>query len=132
MSFTAGNASSKEFPATLESLYPMLSFIEEGAATLKKEVLLRIRLACEEAIVNIIKHANPPRGIEVTVKRGDKCFHVELIDQGLFFDPLEFVSLPRLPGSEGSGIRLMIRTAERVRYLREGKNNRLILEFAVE
>ena len=124
-------------PAKLENLEAMLEFIVERAGTLgfDEKKKFQIKLAAEEALVNVINYAYPDKNgnIEITLtSRNNEALEIEIIDWGFAFDPL---SLPEpnicAPLEErqigGLGIHLIRKIMDEVRYKREDDRNILSL-----
>jgi anti-sigma regulatory factor (Ser/Thr protein kinase) len=139
MSSTAGKKISRDFLANIENLHEILFLIDEAGSLLitEKSVLYKIRLGCEEAVVNIIKHgyASGNQGIihiECWIEGGKLMIVLE--DNGVAFNPLEYskslTSIQR-PENGGMGIQLMLKAADRIHYLREGNKNHLSLTFDI-
>ncbi|AFS24706.1 ATP-binding protein [Chlamydia psittaci] len=82
------------FPALLSELHNMLDFVKgtEQLKTFPKEKLLKLELACEELLVNIISYAYqeaPTPGSIIICCNGDKdALHVTIKDHGPSFNPL--------------------------------------------
>jgi len=124
------------FAAKLENLPVMLDCIEDGsleqgfdAATVNE-----VRLACEEALVNVIHYAYPGKDgdLEIIYHNKKEGLEIQIIDSGVPFDPL---SLPA-PDTEspieergigGLGIYLMRKVMNEVKYQREYERNILTL-----
>ena len=95
---------------------------------------MQLELAVEEAVVNICLYAYevPPGELLVRVDSAEGQFVVELIDEGVPFDPLG-VEEPDLvaPAGErqvgGLGIFLVRRVMDEVAYRRDGSSNILRL-----
>lgn len=84
---------SLEFPAKLEHLYEMLSYIKESANQLgfSKTIVSKIELASEEALVNIISHGYPGKSgtIRILCEPTQKgSLSITLKDNGVQFNPL--------------------------------------------
>lgn len=117
------------FVATLDQLYPLLDFIQSVY------IDQRIRLAAEEAVVNIINYSYPngPGFIEVLCgitheeHSGQATFRLLFKDEGIPFNPLTERPPPSLENLGGYGIRLYCQLMDRVEYRRENHQN--ILEF---
>lgn len=122
-----------ERPATREHLETLIDFALRCAETegFDKETLGQIRLACEEALVNVVSYAYPGKEGTVAVRCSPALaggIIIEISDQGIPFDPL---SLPvpdtALPMEKrkigGLGIHLIRRIMDDVRYQRvDGRN----------
>ena len=126
-----------EAPAILANLEKMLDFTVNFAETrgFDKEIIGQIRLASEEAIVNVINHAYP--GTEGTVAVSCDAaegggIKIEITDEGIPFDPL---SLPApdtsLPMEQrrigGLGIFMIRKIMNEVKYRRDNGRNVLTL-----
>lgn len=85
-------------PAVMSHLDGCIDFILTEAKSLgfKEPVLDKIRLACEEILVNIIHYAYPGDNgkveINCTKSAGKKGLRIEFTDSGIPFDPLSYVS----------------------------------------
>lgn len=124
-------------PAKLERLHELLGTVTESARSYGffDEKIGEIRIAAEEAIVNIIKHAYAKAPGDVNVSCGideSNRFFIEIVDQGIPFDPLS--SSPSTPvGSVSSrsigglGIFFMMEMMDEVRYKRKEENNILTI-----
>ena len=96
--------------------------------------LMQLELAVEEAVVNICLYAYevPPGELTVRIDADAASFLVELIDEGVPFDPLA-VEEPDLRADVedrkvgGLGIFLVRRVMDEVAYLREDDHNILRL-----
>lgn len=134
MSTTVGDryAIFKTFPAKLDKLHAMLEFIINYANTINFEhnQILKIELAMEEAIVNIINYAYAKRHgfIEVhcgTLDKGGIC--VVLKDQGVAFNPLEQADPQGHENIGGYGLFLIRNVMDEIKYKRENETNILTL-----
>jgi len=123
----------------MEFLHELLEFIDAGAKKrgFTEKFRSRIRLAAEEALVNVILHAYV--GAEGDVEAGllgeeARALNVEIRDRGALFDPLA-VGKPDLGGDVaerkvgGLGIFFIREVTDRVAYRREGEENVLTLTF---
>jgi len=101
------------------------------------DVVMRIKLSIEEALVNILNYAYPECDGEVEIcyrKENDTKLILEILDNGIPFDPL---SLPKpdintdLSDRQvgGLGVFFIREMAEDVLYRREGDTNILTLIF---
>jgi serine/threonine-protein kinase RsbW len=127
----------KVFAAVLENLEPMLDFITQEAKRLNFDgkKLSQIRLASEEALVNVINYAYPDKGgnIEITCDIEDnQRLVVVIIDWGISFNPLNMPEPDIKSPVEkrqigGLGIYLVRSIMDEVNYRREGNQN--ILTF---
>ena len=124
------------FPATVDAVPDIIALIagEAGAWGLHPRRLMQLELAVEEAVVNICLYAYevPPGELLVRIEPAEPRFVVELIDEGVPFDPLAEVAPDMHAGVEdraigGLGIFLVRRVMDEVAYLREGSRNVLKL-----
>ncbi len=123
-------------PAKLENLEKMFAFLREGASKqgFDAKMTSRIQLACEEALVNVINYAYPDKNgnLEITYDNRESGLQIEIIDNGIAFDPL---SLPdpdiTAPMEErrigGLGIFMMKKIMDCVTYRRDAERNILTL-----
>jgi serine/threonine-protein kinase RsbW len=124
------------FKATTDTIPEVIGFIAGQAEAwgLHPQRLMQLELAVEEAVVNICLYAYevPPGELLVRVESGEGEFVVDLIDEGVPFDPLA-VDEPdlRAPAGErqvgGLGIFLVRRVMDEVAYRRLGASNILRL-----
>ena len=127
------------FPATLDRLEDMLTFILDVAAQqgLPQDAVTKVRLAAEEVLVNIINHAYPDGAGEIDIAcapadDGSRSLVLEIRDTGLPFNPLERedpdISLPMEDRQIGGlGIFLVKKVMDDIQYTREGDMNILKL-----
>ncbi|MEM1283361.1 MAG: ATP-binding protein [Chlamydiota bacterium] len=83
-----------EFPAKLEHLYEMLTYIKESATLIgfSNTLISKIELAGEEALVNIISHGYPnqPGTISIYCKKEELgTLLIVIEDDGIAFNPLK-------------------------------------------
>lgn len=108
------------FPAHLDSLSSMLQWIRNTLITLNVEgkQLNPIELACEEALINIIKYSYPdtPGHITLSCERKGSSLIITLIDTGLQHNPLNSVQCPIPPHIGGYGILIMLHLMDKVDY----------------
>jgi len=138
----------RTFPAELSTLNNVMDFITARAekAGLPAKVIPRIQLAVEEAVANICHYAyleeaainlvnypyHEPGSFVVRVRSEERTFEVDLIDQGLAFNPLSVApldpkSLLEHPELKGLGIHLIRQITDEVRYNRVADKNILTL-----
>ena len=124
------------FAANLDAIPDVIALIagEAGAWGLHPQRLMQLVLAVEEAVVNICLYASevPPGELLVRIEPGAARFVVELIDEGVPFDPLAVQEPDMRAGVEdraigGLGIFLVRRVMDEVAYLRDGSRNILKL-----
>lgn len=121
-----------KFTASPETLPEILDWLEEELKSNSSESLL---LACEEALVNIVRHGyknqSGPVEVSITQKAGE--VHVVMVDQAPAFNPLakEDLQDPSLPLEEreegGLGILLMKKYSDALSYERANGKNILTL-----
>ncbi|MFH1490336.1 MAG: ATP-binding protein [Pseudomonadota bacterium] len=126
-----------KLPARVDHLESLLSFVELHAekSGFPENRLKEIKLAAEEALVNIIHYAYGERegDVEVACRMDDKdSFIIEIRDTGVPFD-IRSVSEPDLTSdiSErkigGLGIFLIKKMVDTIKYRRDGERNILSL-----
>jgi len=128
-----------KLPAKMENLEKLIDFILEGVQDFTniadKKIINRLRLSCEEALVNVINYSYPQSEgeIEVSYDIDEKgAVHIEIIDWGVPFDPL---SKPApdldLPLEErqigGLGIYMILKIMDEVKYRRDEERNILTM-----
>ena len=143
----------RTFPARVELLPDIMSFVTAHAsrAGLSADKLYKIQLATEEAVVNICHYAyleeaavnlvnypyRSPGCLVMRAKQEGANFVVDIIDQGLAFNPLS-VAPPDLNARaedqtlKGIGIHLIRRITDEVRYSRIEDRNVLTLVMKKE
>lgn len=124
------------FEATTGTIPDVIAFVAglAGEWGLHPQRLMQLELAVEEAVVNICLYAYevPPGEVLIRVEPREESFAVELVDEGVPFDPLA-VGEPdlRTPVGErqvgGLGIFLVRRVMDEVSYRRDGSRNVLRL-----
>ena len=94
-------------------------------------LVFKIHLALEELVVNVMTHGQHEKmhDIRVTLTSDDEAVSLEMMDDGLPFDPLNDAPEPDLTGQiedrrvGGLGVFLVLDMADEVNYAREhGKN----------
>ncbi|WP_375793706.1 anti-sigma regulatory factor [Chlamydia sp. 12-01] len=123
------------FPALLSELHNMLDFVK-GTGQLKtfpKEKLLKLELACEELLVNIISYAyqeaQSPGTIAIRCNGNKEALQVTIKDNGSSFNPLtaSIDIQDQLPLDErklgGLGIFLAKNSVDEFQYERHGDAN---------
>jgi serine/threonine-protein kinase RsbW len=121
----------RRYDARVDIIPDVMVFIsaEAEAWGLHPQQLLQMELAVEEAVVNICNYAYevPPGELFVRIHAGER-FVVELVDEGVPFDPLAIEEPDlRAAASErqigGLGLVLVRRMMDEVAYRREGRHN---------
>jgi anti-sigma regulatory factor (Ser/Thr protein kinase) len=122
-----------EIYSSLEYLRPALDYVTLMAlqAKISQELLWKVQLGAEEALVNIMRYAYQDKvgiiEIECRNENGN-TFSIQISDFGLPFDPtsrpLEEVNEIQ---TSGFGINLMRKVMDEVEYKRDGNKNILML-----
>ncbi len=130
------NISRTRLPARLDSLPGLLSPVRACAVGrgLSPQRVNDLELCLEEAVVNVFRYAYPdgPGEVEVVCRPGTREFTIEIVDQGIPFNPLSLPSpdldadIQRRPVG-GLGVFLIRTLVDEVRYRREGGRNILTL-----
>ena len=88
-----GNGGSMIFPAKVDKLNELLSFIEEelGEKNVPMNITMSFLVAVEEIFVNVASYAYPETegNVEIEFSIGDHRVDVSFADEGLPFNPLE-------------------------------------------
>jgi serine/threonine-protein kinase RsbW len=130
----------KIFPASLDKLYEMLQFVKERAqeAGFSKSHVLKIELAVEEALVNIISYGYPVSNgnieIQCTQPRNESL-RIVLKDTGVPYNPLVHAkkkSAKKVTPAKkkiigGFGVYFILKIMDEVDYRREENANVLTL-----
>jgi len=126
----------RRFAASAEQVPAIVAFVMEHAEPwgVHQRRRMQLQLALEEAVVNICDYAyeTPPGEIVMRVEPSTTRFAVELVDEGVPFDPLA-VEEPDLRSEArerpvgGLGILLVRRVIDEVTYRRAGGRNILRL-----
>ena len=131
-----GAAGERVFPASVAVVPDVIALIaaEAGAWGLHPRRVRQLELAVEEAVVNICLYAYAPLAGElvVRVEPGAERFVVELIDEGVPFDPLtvgdpDLSSCVEERAVGGLGIFLARRVVDELAYRRDASRNVLSL-----
>ncbi len=134
----AGKQDQRIFPARIDVIPEVMDYVSHAAekAALHPKRVMHIQLAIDEAMANICNYAyqTPPGEVLVRIQDKEGHFMVEMIDEGIPFDPLNMEEPDTQVGLEerevgGLGIFLLRQVMQEVRYRREGKQN--ILTFVV-
>jgi anti-sigma regulatory factor (Ser/Thr protein kinase) len=130
-----------EVKPELREVTRLIEWIDAHCAEqgLPEDFKLKLTLALEEAVVNVITHAfkdlPPPHSITVRLDITDASVVAEIIDNGMGFDPTAApepdLSSPVADRPTGGlGIHLMHSMVDRIRYRRSDGKNILLLETA--
>ena len=103
---------------------------------LPSEALFQIQLSLEEIFTNVVSYAhddNQEHDVEIVLSKDGKAVTVEIIDDGLPFDPLK--DAPELDvdssledrGIGGAGIRLVRQMMSELNYKRDNARNHLVM-----
>lgn len=123
-------------PARLENLEKLIQSVSEctRAQGFGPKKIIDLELAIEEALVNIFNYSYPEESgdVEVTCKRDDYGFIVEIIDSGI---PFDITSLPEPDVTSelserkigGLGVFLTKKMVDEVQYRRGNDRNILHL-----
>lgn len=126
------------FPARIDVIPDVMNYVSAAAekAALHPKRVMHIQLAVDEAMANICNYAYqiPPGEVLVRIQYQEDRFIVEMIDEGIPFDPLNVTEPDVQLDIEkrevgGLGIFLLRQLMQEVRYRREGTQN--ILTFVV-
>ena len=129
------------FAGQVEAVPDIIAFVADAARAwdVHPRRLMQLELAVEEAVVNICLYAYevPPGEVLVRVTPDGERFVVELVDEGVPFDPLA-AEEPDLRAGAGErevgglGIVLVRRVMDEVAYTREAGRNvlRLVIRRA--
>lgn len=130
--------SERVYLADDDQLPDVISFVASAAEEwgLHPQRLMQLELAIEEAVVNICHYAYavPPGELLVHLESLPSSFVVELVDEGIPFDPLA-IPEPDLRAAAderkvgGLGIFLVRRVMDEVAYMRDGSRN--VLRLAI-
>jgi len=135
------NVTSLKLPATMKNLDSMISYVLDKAKKFNlcdKKLLYKLRLVCEEVLVNIINYAyqdlNEVGYVEIAcdIDTKDKKITLKFIDEGIAFNMLDYEDPDlTLPLSErkagGLGIYIIKTIMDKIEYHREDGKNTLIL-----
>lgn len=129
------------FAGSVDTVPAVIAFVaaEARAWGVHPRRLSQLELAVEEAVVNICLYAYevPPGEVLVRVEPGEDRFVVELVDEGVPFDPLaadesDLAAAAAERQMGGLGIVLVRRVMDEVGYVRAGGRNvlRLVIRRA--
>jgi anti-sigma regulatory factor (Ser/Thr protein kinase) len=124
------------FPANTEEVPVIVQHVSELAeeAGVHPKRIMHLELAVEEAVMNICSYAyeTPPGTVAVRVSTNKGAFTVQLVDEGIPFDPLALEEPDIKAELEdrqigGLGVLLIRRVMDEVHYQREGGSNILTM-----
>lgn len=100
-------------------------------------LVFKIHLALEELVLNVMTHGRHPgmEQIQVTLVSEDDAVAIEIVDDGLPFDPLHDAPAPDLTSEiedrrvGGLGVFLVLDMADEVNYTHEHGKNHLTLKL---
>lgn len=134
-----------DFQADLSLLNSIIEFIRSPLEkkNISAQEMMRIELAAEEAIVNVISYAYPQKkGNEtVNVEVSEPVFgqfSIQIKDKGIAFNPSEIAINPKVdrPLEErnigGLGLFLMRKLVDEISYKRVKDENVLIMTFRLK
>lgn len=131
-----------KFLADLSNLESMMRYLRSEAKLhgMDEKVQLKMELACEEAIVNIISYAYPEKKGPLSIICSLKGHRLEIIlrDQGIPFNPIDAEVNPQLDTSVldrrvgGLGIFLIRKAIDEAYYQRIDDENVLRLTFSLQ
>lgn len=130
-----GKTNAKEYLAQMGNLEEMLSFIKAFCFPSQTAFLNKITLACEEALVNVIRHGYEKEKagtIWIECLKEKDGISINFIDLGIPFNPeshFNKISAKNDSPKSGLGVRLMMKSADKVSYERKDGKNRLSLYF---
>lgn len=127
----------KNYAASLDKLYEMLHYVREYArkAGFDDSASVKIELAAEEALVNIISYGYPNTSghISISCVIQEEGLKIVIQDNGIPYNPLTNAKLfdPTSPlelrGVGGYGIFFILKIMDEVKYNRENHSNILTL-----
>lgn len=130
----------EKFIANLDNLHQMLDYIINEAIKVGFETpeVVRLQLASEEALTNVIKYAYPEvvgeLEIECGVKSGEDFFYITIKDEGEPFNPLEESEDVDIEAEAeerrigGLGVLMMKIIMDNLNYERRGTANVLVMK----
>lgn len=124
------------FPANVDKVPVVVEHVSGLAelAGVHPKRIMHLELAVEEAVMNICSYAyeTPPGTVTVRVSSENERFMVQLIDEGVPFDPLALEEPDIKAELEdrkigGLGVLLIRRVMDEVHYERKGTSNILTM-----
>ena len=126
-----------QYPSEIHEIPNIRKDMEEleKAWKIPKSKMNQIRVIIEELFSNIVRFAYEDQSehmIEIGMKRNDEFIEIEIIDDGVAFNPLEHsedpLRDPALVESGGMGLTLVQTFSNKMSYQRKGKKNLLKIE----
>lgn len=120
-------------PATLPGLASLLTTFRTilTEAGVPASIQRNVHAAVDELVANVIEHGGAgaqAHGVTLLVESDDERVAVELIDNGVAFDPVDVVTVAPVELQVGGiGIRLARHWVDDVRYERRGEENHVYL-----
>ena len=90
------------------------------------ETAFACELSVAEACANVVEHASSGR-LRVVIRRRPTVFSVAVCDEGAPFAPPPAPGLPHPSAENGRGVALMADCMDRIRVVRVGDENRLLM-----
>ena len=107
----------------------------ESAWNIPESKMRQIRVIVEELFSNIVRFAYEDKDehvIEIRMNRNENVVTIEIIDDGMAFNPLEYnldpLRDPALVESDGMGLTLVQTFSNSMSYQRRGDKNQLRIE----
>lgn len=129
---TGASVMERVFAAEVENVTSVVEYVaaQAGEAGLHPRRVMHLQLAVEEAVMNVFSYAYqiPPGELTVRLRNDQRRFEVELVDEGIPFDPLTLVEPDVKAEIEersigGLGILLIRRVMDEVHYQRINNQN---------
>jgi len=126
-----------QYPSEIHEIPNIRKDMEEleKAWKIPKSKMNQIRVIIEELFSNIVRFAYEDQSehmIEIGMKRNDEFIEIEIIDDGVAFNPLEHsedpLRDPALVESGGMGLTLVQTFSNKLSHQRKGKKNLLKIE----
>jgi serine/threonine-protein kinase RsbW len=126
------------YPASLDHLYDMMHYVRENTAKtgFNEAERVKIELAVEEALVNIINYGYPNSEGHISLTcnvQKNECLTVVIEDKGISYNPLKNKKLfdpnssLEMRGVGGYGIFFILKIMDEVKYDRKNDFNILTL-----
>lgn len=131
----------RKFDAARNVLPEILAWVEEQSSTcLSMKEAMRIQLAAEEAVVNVIDYAyaesshDIEKTVDIKIGKLEELFVIQLIDNGKPFNPLEDIEADaNLPLEErslgGWGRPFIVKMTDKAEYAYDEEKKQNILKL---